>query len=290
MDDPERTKFFCRNWGCGIVFVKVDDGPKVCNFHPGVWQFASHNGLWPEAWSCCERGWFEAGCTHGYHNGVRLEKRLLLCLNHGEPNPKTNHPDSACGTFYTQSGSHACKFHSGHKVGKKFTCCGGESELSGCQDTTHVTVEWPDEKAKLYFYPKSVNNPGTRGDLDRVTVGQQIARCDFFKPISKPYENPKTKMELLKLKREKEKDEPRYCLRWGCDKIFKETVKKDKKAKNCRCHPGRWDHGSTGTTMEVFVREMDIKDVKSLERQTILWKPHWTCCRKDWNEPGNLNI
>jgi hypothetical protein len=37
--------------------------------------------------------------------------------------------------------------------------------------------------------------------------------------------------------------------------------------------------------MVEFVREMNV-DPKTLERQTILWRPHWTCCRKDWDAPG----
>ena len=41
--DPERTKFYCLNWGCGQTFVQVNDGPRACRYHPGVWQFGSYH-------------------------------------------------------------------------------------------------------------------------------------------------------------------------------------------------------------------------------------------------------
>lgn len=277
--DPERTKFFCQNWGCGTVFVQVENGPHKCAFHPGVWQFGSYHGYWPEAWSCCERGWTDPGCTKGPHKGVRMDKRLMLCLNHGEPNPSTSHPDSACGVYFTAKEAEGCKYHPGALNRGVYSCCGSESP-EGCVDDTHSTADWPDEKAKLYFYPKPLINPGL--DKKKISVGQQVSRCDYFKAI-KPYDNPITKMELLKMKREKEKDEPKYCLRWACEKVFKETENHEKA---CLCHPGKWDHGSTGTKMAEFVRELGVYDPKSLDKQTILWRPHWTCCRGDWEAPG----
>lgn len=151
----------------------------------------------------------------------------------------------------------------------------------GCQKGKHLTASWPDDLAKLYFYPKALDNPGLAENQKNYSVAYLITRCDFFKPI-KPYDNPVTKLQLLKLKREKEKDEPRYCLRWTCDKIYKNT---ENFSRACLCHPGKWDHGSTGTKLVDFVREHT--DAKSLEKSTILWKPHWTCCRGSWESPGN---
>jgi hypothetical protein len=283
--DPERTKLFCTNWGCGITLVQVENGPNRCTYHPGVWQFGSHHGYWPEAWSCCERGWDSVGCTTGPHKPVRLDSRVMLCLNHGEVNPTSNHPNSACGVYYTPRDKDPCKHHPGiiNKSGL-WSCCGVEKKnLEGCTETEHATADWPDEKAKLYFYPKPVMNPGVRNDTEnkRLIIAGQIIQCAFFKQI-KPYDNPITKMELLRMKRDKEKDEPRYCTRYACDKIYKETENSEK---SCKCHPGKWDHGSTGAKMVDFIREMN-SDPKSLEKQTILWKPHWTCCRGEWNAPG----
>jgi len=153
----------------------------------------------------------------------------------------------------------------------------------------HQTFFWPDEKAKLYFYPKTINNPGLAksgkaakaNSAKPVSVSQQICKCDFFKPI-RQYDNPATKFELLKIKREKEKDEMRVCFRWGCDKSYKESSNSEKK---CLCHPGKWDHGSTGAKMVEFISEFPL-DPKNVEKKTILWRPHWTCCGGDWERKG----
>jgi hypothetical protein len=133
----------------------------------------------------------------------------MLCVNHGEINPTTNHPDSACGVYYTPKDTDPCKYHPGYVKNNSWTCCEREKvSIEGCTESTHATSDFPDDKAKLYFYPKALNNPGLRNSVGKITVGQQVARCDFFKEI-KPYDNPSTKYELLKFKREKEKDEPR---------------------------------------------------------------------------------
>ena len=46
----------CRNWGCNKTYM-FDDNPsniiKNCRHHPGVFEFGSTNGLWPEHWTCC---------------------------------------------------------------------------------------------------------------------------------------------------------------------------------------------------------------------------------------------
>jgi hypothetical protein len=210
----------------------------------------------------------------------------MLCVNYGEINPNTNHPDSACGAYYT-SADKTCKYHSGRLNGNRWTCCGGEkNNLEGCFETTHQTFDWPEDKAKLNFYPKPLTIPSQHVEIEnkRYLVANQITKCDYFKEIKKPYENSATKLELLKMKREKEKDEPRYCVRWGCEKSYKPV---DNHHRACRCHPGKWDHGSTGTKMVEFASEFS-QDPKTLEKRTILWRPHWTCCGKDWKEPGNI--
>jgi hypothetical protein len=287
--DPERTKLSCINSGCTCIYVKKDNGPKVCSYHPGVWQFGSYHAYWPEAWTCCEKGWGDPGCVTGPHKGVRLDRRLFLCVNHGEANPITGHPDSACGCFFSNSDQDTnCLFHSGYIKNGYWSCCSANYEtIEGCFQTKHANAEWPDEKAKLNFYPKPLSNPGQQNVDNKKSnsVGDLIAKCDFFKSI-KPYDNPITKLELLKSKRDKEKDEPRFCVRWACEKVFKSQ---DNHKRACQCHPGKWDHGSTGTKMEEYMKEVNA-DPKSIEKTTILWRPHWTCCRGDWNTAGILNI
>ena len=58
------------------------------------------------------------------------------------------------------------------------------------------------------------------------------------------------------------------------------------------CHIGVWDHGSTGTKMEQFVKEFNLgpKERKALEKHTVMWEPHWTCCRGEWADPGTTNL
>ena len=55
---------------------------------------------------------------------------------------------------------------------------------------------------------------------------------------------------------------------------------------SCKAHVGVWDHGSTGTKMRQYVSEFQIRDKKSLSKQTVMWEPHWTCCRRDWDAEG----
>ena len=227
----------------------------------------------------------------GPHKGVRLEQRVNLCLNFGQINSKTFHPDSACGIYYSKE-TDGCKLHSGFYNLKtlSWTCCDLDNQnADGCVSTKHTTYFWPDEKAKLYFYPKMIINPGliksgkNAKNHQNTTVANQIIKCDFFKPI-KQYENPYTKFELLKIKREKEKekDEMRLCFRWACEKNYKESLNTEK---SCLCHPGKWDHGSTGTKMSEFISEFS-QDPKNVEKKTILWRPHWSCCGGEWESKG----
>ena len=283
--DAEHDKFYCKNWGCGQIFVQSANTGKCCKFHPGVWQFASYNGNWPECWSCCEGEWDSPGCVEGIHRGVLQEERVMLCLNHGEVNPVTKHPDSACGKYFTEAEKDGCSFHPGYVKKGVFTCCGGDKESSGCQKGDHASAEYPDEKAKLYFFPKPLLNPGvinsTGNKPKGITVGKLICKCDYFKPIDIPYVNAKKEEEEKRAKKERELTEPRYCMHWGCEKVYTEKEYENGIVRNCCCHPGKWDHGCTGTKTEQYAAEID-----SNERKVILWKPHWTCCHGEWNSKG----
>ena len=83
-------------------------------------------------------------------------------------------------------------------------------------------------------------------------------------------------------------NEYRVCLRHGCQKTTKESGKKalfeftdfendkakEKRRKTCFFHPGSYDFGHTGVT------------TVSQASTDTLWKPHWTCCRKEWDSDG----
>ena len=146
------TKFICTNWGCGKEFVQANNTNKSCIYHSGVWQFGSINGYWPECWSCCEGSWDSEGCTIGYHRGIKKDEKTYLCLNHGELNPQTKRPDSACGKYFLEGAESGCFYHTGYLKKGIFTCCGGDRESKGCFEDKHQTKKYPDIKAKLYFY------------------------------------------------------------------------------------------------------------------------------------------
>lgn len=206
-------------------------------------------------------------------------------MNIGEQNPNTGKPDFACGAHFREGETAGCKIHPGYIQGKRFTCCGREGGY-GCQESHHSTASWPEDKAKLYFYPKIPNNPGLRVfDKKKQTsdnlVALQICKAGLFKP-NKPYPNPKTKLELLNMKKEKEKNEMKVCLNWSCGKQFKD-IEEENTIKSCMCHPGKYDHGSTGTKMVDYIYEMRLKPS---ERKTVLWEPHWSCCRGKWDDKG----
>lgn len=60
------------------------------------------------------------------------------------------------------------------------------------------------------------------------------------------------------------------CNNYGCSATY------DIKENNEKCagHPGTWDFGHTGVNIESALQN----------DAALLWKPHWTCCGKGWNE------
>ena len=278
--DPERTPFFCLNNGCNKEFVQNKNKSNSCRYHPGVYQFGSYNGYWPECWTCCEGKWNAPGCKKGKHNGVLAENRIMLCINHGEPG-EDGHPDSACGTWFTNRSIDGCKFHSGFIEKGVYTCCQGGKDSPGCQEGQHRTATFPEPEAKLYFYPKILNNPGLKFDKKEVlpTVADQIKACGYFKKIQEYPEVGKI-YKRKKDKEEREKEMDRICFNVGCKKIYKETNNDDK---CCKCHPGRWDFGGNGSGVKMsdiyYKYNHPIDDKILLDN---IWKPHWTCCGGDW--------
>ena len=307
--DPERTKFFCTNNGCNKEFVQKDNNKKACHYHPGVYQFGSYNGLWPECWSCCEQKWGSKGCKEGLHKGILLEKRLMLCLNHGDLN-QNGYPDSVCGVWYTSRSIEGCKYHGGHIEKGKFTCCGQGSDAPGCIEGSHSTSTYPDEKARLYFYPKSINNPGLKYDKNRIILKtpELIKKCGYFKNAIEYPDFKKLKEEKEK-RIDKESVMERQCLNVGCNMKY---IDKTNNEKSCMCHPGRWDFGGTKFKLG-FIEDQEIKREMELEEERVKkinhendlnkrkqkksrelrlthleacygkWRAHWTCCGGKWD-------
>ena len=279
--DQERTLFYCLNNGCNKEYVEKNNKSKSCRYHPGVYQFGSYNGYWPECWSCCEGKWDTPGCVLGKHKGVLLENRLMLCLNHGEQS-EAGPPDSVCGTWYTNRSIDGCKYHSGRLEKGIFTCCQGGPDSEGCQQGQHRTAKYPEPEAKLYFYPKILSNPGVKLEKGQkpLTTADQIKACGYFKTVV-DYPDVKAIFKRNQERIENEKDMERKCFNVGCKRKYKDSNNTDK---SCLCHPGRWDFGGNGSgvNMEVIYQKYNtpIDDKIILEN---IWKPHWTCCGKDWN-------
>ena len=279
--DQERTVFYCLNNGCNKEYVEKNNKSKSCRYHKGVYQFGSYNGYWPECWSCCEGKWDSPGCEVGKHKGVILENRLMLCLNHGEQS-ELGPPDSVCGTWYTNRSIDGCKFHSGRLEKGIFTCCQGGPDSEGCQQGQHRTAKYPDPEAKLYFYPKILNNPGVKLEKGQkpLTTADQIKACGYFKQVI-DYPDVKTIYKRNQDRIDAEKDMERKCFNVGCKRKYKESGNTDR---SCYCHPGRWDFGGNGSgakMVDIYTKyNTPIEDKIILEN---IWKPHWTCCGKDWN-------
>ena len=307
--DEERTKFFCTNNGCNKIFVRKENGPKKCSYHPGVYQFGTYNGLWPECWTCCEGKWNSLGCKTGPHKETLLQDRLMLCLNHGELNSK-GYPDSVCGTWYTERSNNNCKYHSGHIEKHKYTCCEQGEDSPGCIEGPHQTATYPDEKAKLYFYPKTIHNPGLEKKV--IPVAQLIKKCQYFKE-TETYPDFKELKDQEKKKKEAELEMPRRCFNTGCNAIF---TQKENTSNSCMCHPGHWDFGGTKFKLGFIGEEDDGEEIKreqlyqqEREKRTLIekemnkkkkkksrelrltklepcfgkWRPQWTCCGGKWD-------
>lgn len=273
--DPE-TQMFCKNWGClKRTYLFGKNHKRACTYHPGRWEFGSIHGLWPENWTCCRGTWDSTGCKVGFHRGVVNQKVIKRCINRGELNPKTQKPDSVCGSSFPDPSTCGkkyqqpsdCRYHSGHfevinSTSYIWTCCRVEfnpnfPDDSFCVEGQHRFEEWPNEESKIYF----VNKNG----LKKNGFSEAAKECRFFNNDIKPYVNPSD------TKKEKEalENENRYCLNWACEKVFKEVDNHDK---GCKCHTGYWDFGHSGI----------LKGRETI----ILWEPHWRCCGGKWEDPG----
>jgi hypothetical protein len=67
------TNMICTRWACGMEYTPGNNHKGCCQHHPGVYQFGSWMGLWPESWSCCRQPWDAIGCSKGKHKGTIKE-------------------------------------------------------------------------------------------------------------------------------------------------------------------------------------------------------------------------
>jgi hypothetical protein len=283
------TPMYCLNWGCeNKLYIYGKNHKKACRSHPGRWEFGSIHGLWPENWTCCRKEWLGQGCRRVFHRGVPNSFVTQKCIARGAINPHTNQPDSTCGLSFPDPAtcgkkyvvdSSACKIHSGFKEISPsntfiWNCCGVELGLDEidrtfCVEQAHSFASWPDEEAKSYFVTKSVSNPGIQRSQQSVSFKAFAKTSRFFNTEIKPYVDPYQK----KMDRANLMTVPRYCLHSACEKEYKDENNTDT---SCICHPGYWDFGHAG---------MQITSNGETQR-IVLWDPHWTCCRRDWESTG----
>ena len=51
------NEMICTNWGCKKEYMADRNEYKVCQHHPGRFEFGSEQGLWGEGWTCCRQEW-----------------------------------------------------------------------------------------------------------------------------------------------------------------------------------------------------------------------------------------
>ena len=284
----------CKNWGCGKDYQEDRNDKKSWTHHPGKYQFGSRHGLWPESWTCCRAEWDSMGWRKGFHRGVPKEEFTRLCINHGEPNPDSIYPDSFCGkpfgefekkpewqiTQQDREDRIQWFIHSGYlKVDKRsgfsqWSWCGEDKDAEPWWKSEHKAAEFPDEEAKKYFYDKPLKPIGV------VESGKNVANefeiygrfCGLYRD-TKLYipKNPPEKVQISRDEQKKLDQLDQVCLHWGCGKIFKEA---NNHKRSWLWHTGRWDFGNS------------VKGCSNSASDNLMWDPHWTCCRKDWSDPG----
>jgi hypothetical protein len=114
------------------------------------------------------------------------------------------------------------------------------------------------------------------------------AKNSGFYKETKPYKIFINKERALQKKMIETETELRYCLNWACESTYKEV--ENRKAKTCKHHPGTWDFGYTGVTISKAVENYGKPiDPKDKDKNKMLWRPHWTCCRMEkWDEQGKI--
>jgi len=284
----------CKNWGCGRDYNEEKNEKYSCQHHPGVYQFGSRHGLWPESWTCCRKEWDSMGCRKGFHRGVQKEFFTRLCINHGEPNPSSIYPDSFCGKPYqdgekkpdwqmTDEDKEAllqCKIHPGYlKFDKRsgmseWTCCNEDAQAGPCSQGEHKSAEFPDEEAKKYFYDRPLKPIGGYAKQNQYANEFEIFGrfCGIFREAKVYTEKNPPVMEHVSRDQQKKLDQlDQVCLHWACGKEYKEA---NNHKKACRCHTGRWDFGNS------------VRSCSETSTADLMWEPHWTCCRGQWDDPG----
>jgi len=155
----------------------------------------------------------------------------------------------------------------------------GGLEAAPCGSSNHHNAIYPDEEAKIYFFPDPNLNPGIYRENKSMIEGlfHKYGRMSgYFKGV-KEYMDKNSKFDKKeKIQRSLDEKRKKYCLNWGCEQYFLEPENLLKK--RCYFHPGRWDFGHNGYKI--------TETMSGISSGKILWKPHWTCCRKDWNTKG----
>lgn len=64
------------------------------------------------------------------------------------------------------------------------------------------------------------------------------------------------------------------CVNYTCGKQFERSNNEI-----CTGHTGSWDFGHTGITIEDTLKEYNKE-----KSSKVLWKPHWSCCGRKWEE------
>ena len=284
----------CKNWGWGREYQEDKNEKYSWTHHPGKYQFGSRHGLWPESWTWCRSEWESLGCRKGYHRGIPKEEFTRLCINHGEPNPDSIYPDSFCGKPFKEQqkkkewqksaqdkeDSQQWYIHSGYlKFNKKsgisaWTCWGEDKNAGPCTKWEHKFADFPEEEAKKYFYDRPLINVGTFASMKNVASEFEVYGKFwgvFRKTQNYIPKNPPEKPYISRDEQKKLDQLDQVCLHWACGKVFKGA---NNHIKACLWHTGRWDFGNS------------VKGWTNTSSDDLMWEPHWTCCRKDWNEKG----
>eukprot|EP00742_Colponemidia_sp_Colp-10_P005695 GILJ01006088.1.p1 GENE.GILJ01006088.1~~GILJ01006088.1.p1 ORF type:complete len:1081 (+),score=139.19 GILJ01006088.1:174-3245(+) len=302
----ERT---CKHWGCNQTFTEQDNTEESCRYHPGRWQYGHSQGWWPASWTCCSSDWTEEGCSVGKHEGPPTYKFERLCVNRGEVNSRSGHPDSFCGKKLSMSDAEAvpCRFHKGKYVVRQkgqayWTCCKEPlKETSGCVSVQHTFAQWPDSEAQLNFAEHPDDQTAARqlgiptANIPRIVRpqsapahGRSGATLKPSKSVAALYSTPTPAQLLLKSRPYAgffKKTEP-----YRPYSPSMERAEKDMLAATTQHTPKFCTN---------WACEKEFVEARNGPRACLhhpgkwdfghpdgLWAQHWTCCKKDWETPG----
>ena len=101
--------------------------------------------------------------------------------------------------------------------------------------------------------------------------------CGYYRTLNLEKAERDEKPKKLSADEQRKLDaKERVCMNWACGQRYTQA-KNHKRA--CRCHTGRWDFGHTGLNVKQMAGGI-------VTPQDLMWMPHWSCCRKDWDADG----